>query len=460
MLLCCPSVRSDDRVVSCSSLRSQIQALPVLTDDAFAAVVRALNYNKTMFPLLAHLPNNLVVKLMKSSLSEGNKNISPGLLSVLTEFLRALLYTLDEKYETVIKDTIGNFVAQMIMGATKLVNISDRNSAYFFLHVLHVMYLLIAYGNDLRQAASPIGKTSQLLSELFHQTTDATNAVSTSLSNTLCDAAASLAPTAELIGKMIDVNSYIAWNDINIQESFFCYEFSIYDSTLSSSLQTFIRFSAFLYLHTLKELSGKLAYKSEDKTIPSTCLLNILQQMALDPERDPDQELSLDDIVTRLSAGKICSSVPGDAESSPLDTQRRSKLFNMLLNWREPSELFRREEVALLVQDELEAVPVFTAEKLLEFYLTNQLNISLSWKVVSKITNIFLCTYIHMFIFVHLLIAVLYCTRTYVLKHILCFFPQNISPTQASDFHLQAFSLAVFYTQPPGGIWDKIFRPL
>ena len=406
VLLSCPCIRSDLDIAACAQLQMQMQALPTLSDTLFYQTVRALNYQAVLQYLLPVLPSRLIVQLIRPFLSDNNKALAPGQVCLNAEFCSSLLFRLSRDDNQDCLPVVHLIVEEMKRAAKELINISDKSSAYLFLHILQMIYNIVYFISGSTIEGPSIPKSYEPLSKMFLK--DNADAICDSSSHSIYlkeETAISLIECAELVAKQINVDSWISWSEMDIQGNFFCSTVSLLDSSLRNSLQTNIRIMAFKCLKIFQTYECSLSsVKNSNDELHLKCLsglwkftqfINYLKEIALDPENDPDTKLSLMEIVMTMDPHNIARSLTSEptpkewaadpVHRPPIPLERKLKLLKYLVNWKSDLELFKCTEASFLLMNEIEFIHGDNIEILIKRFLNygHNVEVGLSWKMVS-----------------------------------------------------------------------------
>ncbi|KAK8385422.1 hypothetical protein O3P69_016318 [Scylla paramamosain] len=370
LLLCLPKIRELSGVENCEDFQSLFSSLPDLSDSVFFTVVRTQKIYFVLSPLLSWLPPHIVQTLMKEYFQYTHE-VTPVTLAISVELLKSLLFS--QQYRRAHQNGSQNNTEclQLLVKFFFSKNVSSKTpslikfSGYYFLYMFECLYLLLAayVGYEIRdpntfscvETWTKLWKTNNKSAEII------------SLPYTK-EALMSMLTLCQNNSREVTVTLWMEWSEQMLpQNATFCSTPSTRQpgKTQAKSIQMVTCHIAFLILRLLEahsQLEEHLAVSEYHE------LLQFLQQTAVDPDYDPDKDLTLEQLMKEISAkddrqekllgilvqreGVIASS---DASRclkehvAVFDNQMKMELLQNCIKWLKTNELHIPESINVVL---------------------------------------------------------------------------------------------------------------
>jgi len=315
-LTTCPSMRkfhpSYESISFCFSS-------PVMSNETFLLLFKSPSFHGFVYPIVKDIPHNVLVELI-NCLFDLNKTPTLGSLGIFTEFATALIYQI--QYEDVSTEKTFQSIVEYLknfQGAPQ----SDisKSKAYLFLYSLQILRAILQ-----PPATSSLSDSVCICNKKLID----------SCSLRHCMAKQMLDFCQDLV-RSVDVDTFVTWSEIN-------HVMGLPNSNGDSELkiQTSIGYTAYeiidirLPIYCTDEENHKAKFDVGMIISSYPQLKGFLKQVAIDPSFDPDSELCLEQISTKLENLLV---VPKKEECITPDSKQH-KYLSMIINWKDSKELF------------------------------------------------------------------------------------------------------------------------
>ncbi|KAK7084689.1 hypothetical protein SK128_011923 [Halocaridina rubra] len=303
LVLSCPAIRKLPVVNNCRDFEAVIHAFPQLKESAFFSIVRTQKLYKFIFPVLSHLPPTTLQTLIEEFFA-CTSVITPVTLAVSLEMLKAFLVSL----QTILLEDISmeqrSAVVNNILKFYSLKKVSNGSdaqvklSAYYFMYLCECTYVLLCSttGRPLEQPEDY--GSIQVWKSLFETKDNDTLKTCGILKSDACTVF--LQMCSENV-QSVTVDMWMEWNDITLPVSVIVHKKSstVHLKPQARSIQAVISNIAFDILKLIKstaDLKTTLEKESDLKV-----MLEFFQQVASDPDYDPDVNLPTDQLLKEIN---------------------------------------------------------------------------------------------------------------------------------------------------------------
>lgn len=380
-LISCPRVREE--ISDQPALAPLLKTVPVLQDCTLSMVVRPLSCQGAVLPVLAHLPLHLLCYLIKMELQNITKAVSPPLLSLVVEFLKALLNVLrSSKCTDDAKEVLILFVPVFKIAMHNFDSNVPKNAAFTFLLFLESLYQFSRFLMNDMPDELPISHVPELQNAFEKRETENPH----NFSSSVMDTTLSLLKICHESVHKIDVNTWMSWSEVKPNDALYCSRISIADTQAQLTVQSLITHRAFSFLNLFISESVEVIVNESPSSVDEARkklyssltqhseLHGFLKQIASDPNYDPDSELGFSEVVSILQS-EACDEGTTNAfwqsnDRTSKHTQKRlQKLTNWLLLESDPNLLFNCVGAASIVSCLATSLSVQQARQLLKNFL-------------------------------------------------------------------------------------------
>ncbi|XP_045121883.1 uncharacterized protein LOC123510635 isoform X2 [Portunus trituberculatus] len=304
LLLCLPKIRELSGVENCEDFQSLFSSLPDLSYSVFFTVVRTQKIYFVLSPLLSWLPSHVVQTLMKEYFQYTHE-VTPVTLAISVELLKSLLFSQQYRHAHQNGSHDNTECLQLLVKFFFSKSVSSKTpslikfSGYYFLYMFECLYLLLAayVGYEIRDPNT--FSCVETWTKLWK--TNNTSAENISLPYTK-EALMSMLTLCQNNSREVTVTLWMEWSEQKLpQSATFCSTPSACQpgKAQAKSIQMVTCNIAFLILRLL----GAHSQLEEDLAVSEYHeLLQFLQQTAMDPDYDPDKDLTLEQLVEEISA--------------------------------------------------------------------------------------------------------------------------------------------------------------
>lgn len=304
LLLCLPKIRELSGVESCEDFQSLFSSLPDLSDSVFFTVVRTQKIYFVLSPLLSWLPPHVVQTLMEEYFQHTHE-VTPVTLAISVELLKSLLFSQQYRHAHQKGSQNNTECLQLLVKFFFSKSVSSKTpalikfSGYYFLYMFECLYLLLAayVGYAIRDPNT--FSYVETWTKLWK--TNSTSSENISLPYTK-EALMSMLTLCQNNSREVTVTLWMEWSEQKLpQNATFCSAPStcLPGRAQAKSIQMVTCNTAFLILRLLEahsQLEEDLAVSEYHE------LLQFLQQTAMDPDYDPDRDLTLEQLIEEISA--------------------------------------------------------------------------------------------------------------------------------------------------------------
>ncbi|XP_018010351.1 uncharacterized protein LOC108667792 [Hyalella azteca] len=352
-------------------LWSLVRESPMLDDDCFLLVVRGLNMQQLVYPLLSSLPTQISLSLLSEALNNSG-TAAPGQLSLITELCRTVLF----KMCTVECSDDFSILNKLKIWLDKMVQLfvvkNPKTSGYALLHMFELLHLTlkVVTKQDLEKpCSSPIYIPLQGIFRVHNHQSYERHAPE--FISTLLDTCAFLMRNCEALIEKIDVETWMQWTEVDWSPSLYCVESKGVDVI---SLQRLIAFSAHCILKisslTSKESDGTLAVINA-AFLEQKALMGFIRQVAIDANHDPDLELPLTEILEILRVDAYSCSEVASVQSN----KRKEKLLRVVIETSNQLSFFASNDAADIILENASSLSASQIEHLLNSFMLHFLQL-------------------------------------------------------------------------------------
>lgn len=301
MLLCSPRIRDLPRVKTSTEFQTVVVTLPVLPESAFFSIVRSQKSFRFLAPVLSWLSPEVIQELIKQYFLSVEE-VTPVTLAITLDLLKVLIFSFqckgDQKHNMSDMECLKlflKFVSSKTVSGSKEALI--KSSGYYYMYVCEYLYLMLTVcaGQWLKEPDTY--KSLQAWKRLWETKVDQAGTQHSFLF--VKEVSKSLLLICQLNSESISVDVWMDWNDINLPASLTVHGNSLVHNgkVLQKSIQSVICNIAFDILRifdSYPEIHESLSM-SEYKG-----LLQFFKQVAADPDYDPDEDLTLDELLHEI----------------------------------------------------------------------------------------------------------------------------------------------------------------
>lgn len=360
LLLCLPKIRQLSSVENCEDFQSIISSLSELPDSVFFTVVRTQKMYCLLFPLLSWLPPN-VVQALTLEYFHYTDEVTPVTLTMSVELLKALLFS--HQYRPTHPDNSQSntecFELLMKFFSSKTVSSETPSmiklSGYLFMYMFECLYLLLASYVGCKIREPDTITCTEGWTKLWKTQNTSTEDIPLSYTK---ETIKSLLVLCQNNNREVTVDMWMAWSEQMLPPTVTVHVTPTVQlgNGRPKSIQLVTCNIAFDILKILGDHS-----QLEESLGTNQCqeLLQFLQQVATDPDYDPDQDLTLQQLIEEINIkddrqGKLLDLLvqrdgiiaSDDAcaclkeHAAVLDSQMRIQLLQNCIEWIKGSKPF------------------------------------------------------------------------------------------------------------------------
>ncbi|XP_068247353.1 uncharacterized protein [Palaemon carinicauda] len=299
-LLCSPSVRDVEKIQNSKDYQSVLRTFPTLKDSSFFSIVRNQKFYKYLEPLLSCLPPSTLCKLMQEYFNCTNE-VTPLTLAITMELMKALVSSMQnvsvkEDYSSeskaVFSSILNFFSLKKVVGGT---NNQVKSSAYFFMYLCECTFFMLS--TVLRKnEPQKLSIVPEAWIKLWKSGDSRSNLVSDKGTFSM-DILKSFFDMCNENIKGISVDMWIEWNEVMLPLSVTIHRKSVASKIKPepSTIQSVICNIAFDMLRIVESCSDskELLHSYKDLT-------QFFQQVASDPDYDPDYDLPVEKLLSEV----------------------------------------------------------------------------------------------------------------------------------------------------------------
>lgn len=303
LLLCCPRMQQLPIIQNCRDFQTIVVTLPVLKENVFFSVVRSQKNYRFLTPLLCWVSPTVLQEITREYFICIDE-VTPVTLAIALELVKGLLFSCQHN-TTGDDDGMNNMECLMLLSKfLSSKNVSDKtqalvkSSGYYYMYLCEFVHLMLTVyaGQCLKepdtypslQAWTSLWKNKEIQASTGHCISYIRETVKSLLN--LC----------QQNSKAITVDVWMKWNDLILPVSVTVHRNSLvfHRKAQQKSIQSVVCNIAFDILglfNSHPEMSEPLE-TSEYKD-----LLQFFTQVQSDPDYDPDEDLSLDQLVKEIN---------------------------------------------------------------------------------------------------------------------------------------------------------------
>ncbi|XP_071521021.1 uncharacterized protein [Panulirus ornatus] len=303
LLLCCPRIQQLPVIQNCRDFQSIIMTLPVLKESFFFSVVRSQKNYLFLAPVLCWVSPTVLEEIAREFFICIDE-VTPVTLAIALELVKVLLFSCQHnKYEDGTNiDNMECLILLLRFLSSK--NISNetqalvKSSGYYYMYLCKFVHLMLTVyaGHCLKEP-----QTYPFLQVWTSLWKNKEHVVSTKhCDNSIRGTIRSLLDLCQQNSIAITVDVWMEWNDLILPVSVTVHRNSsvLPRKAQSKSIQAVIcnvAFDIMRLFNSHPEMTECL------ETIEYKGLLQFFTQVQSDPNYDPDQDLSLDQLVKEIS---------------------------------------------------------------------------------------------------------------------------------------------------------------
>ena len=359
LLLCLPEIRELSCVNNCEDFQSVISSLPELSESIFFTIVRTQKVHFLLSPLLSWLPPNVVTSLTTEYL-HCTDEVTPLTLTISIQLLKSLLFS-HQYRQTHCGNSQSNIEClKLLVKFFSSRNVSNETpsmtkfSGYFFMYMFECLYLLLAAYIGYRISDPGTLSCIEAWTKLWKTENISTEEISLLYTK---ETIKSMLKLCQNNNREVTVDMWMEWSEQNLPQTVTVYSMSSVHQPgrgQSKSFQLVICNIAYDILRLLEahsQLEKDLVISEYHE------LLQFLKQVAMDPNYDPDQELSFEQLIKEINikddrqnkllgflvqrddvigSDDACSCLKEHA--AVLDTQMKIELLQHCIEWLKASK--------------------------------------------------------------------------------------------------------------------------
>lgn len=360
LLLCLPEIRELPNVKNCVEFHSLTSSLPELADSIFLTVVRTQKIYFLLSPLLSWLPPH-VVQTLSREYFRGTDEVTPVTLAIAAELLKALLFTRQHCHTSHQSSLSYKECLEFLVKFLSLKNVSDESpavikfSGYLCMYMFECLHLLLSAHVGSMWTPGTFSCV-KVWTKLWEQDVCSRDASVLHIRDTI----KSVLMLCQKNNSDVTVHMWMEWSEQMLPQTVEVHASpSNFGKGRSKSIQLVICNIAF---DVLKVLEAHPELREELDTGACQELLQFFHQVAADPDRDPDQDLSLEQLLEEINlkddrrgtllgflvqndgvftSDGACSCLR--EHTAALDTQMRLQLLRRLIEWMKADKAFNAE---------------------------------------------------------------------------------------------------------------------
>lgn len=305
LLLCCPRVHQLPNVCGSMDFNPIVSTLPNVHEADFFAVVRKKKSYRFLAPLLSWLPPHIVQHFIKECFLYV-VDVTPVTLAISLELLKSLLFSCQYTVEKDFSHINSSEWLKPLTDFLSTKNVSSetettvKSNGFYYLYLCECLYLLLSvYVGCPMQDPDGYSSTDEW-SNLWNTNQDQSKR---SINKCCTLTEASIKAILKLClnsNDALSVEVWMAWNDINIPANVRIHRQSIHEHVRAQpqSIQSVICNIAF---DMLKLLDGKHDLGEALALSEHSNLIEFFKQVASDPDYDPDQDLTVAQLVEEIN---------------------------------------------------------------------------------------------------------------------------------------------------------------
>lgn len=298
LLLCLPDIRELPNVKNCAEFQSLTSSLPVFSDSIFFTVVRTQKIF-LLSPLLSWLPAHVVQTLSREYFHKTNE-VTPVTLAITVELLKAILFTSQHCHTSHQSSISYKECLELLVKFLSLKHVSDdtpamiKFSGYLCMYMFECLYLLLSAHVGSMWTPRTFSCV-KMWTELWEK--DMSNKETSILD--IRETIKSIFMLCQKNNKDVVVHMWMEWSEQMLPQTIEVHANSNqFGKGRSKSIQLVICNVA---SDVLKVLEAHPQLKEELDTSACQELLQFFHQVAADPDHDPDQDLSLEQLLEEIN---------------------------------------------------------------------------------------------------------------------------------------------------------------
>nr|XP_045625214.1 uncharacterized protein LOC123774729 [Procambarus clarkii] len=300
LLLCCRRIRELSIIKTSKDFQSVVVTLPVLSESAFFSVIRSQKMYRFLAPILSWVSPEVIQEIMKQYFICIDE-VTPVTLAITLELLKGLLFSFQHE---IAKDNSSHIEClHLLLKFLSTKSISSetpvlvKSSGYYYLYICEFVYLMLTVyaGQCLKEP--DVYTSLQVWISLWKNERDlsGTEPCLSFIKETI----RSLLSVCQLNCKAISVDIWMTWNDlilpalVTVHGNSSIFTGKVFQKSIQSVICN-IAFDILRILDSHPDIPESLN-SSEFQS-----LLNFFKEVASDPDYDPDEALTLKELLQEI----------------------------------------------------------------------------------------------------------------------------------------------------------------